>query len=221
MAGEKKHGGLLLVAAVLLVNSGAVTYGSYRVSRLEENLRWSVADVIRSTPQFDAPERDKGTVRVDLFSDLGCQHCRASALAVDSARKRFGRLVSWRYWHVTKPPSEDSLSFLAALMAVCAETEDSPWTFYKALAGADDWSIGTLQEALSNLGYTTAELRPCLDSAETEARVWNDLFTAARLGVQGTPTMFVDGVQVIGKLETGPLIQLLEAKITERERSGL
>lgn len=87
----------------------------------------------------------------------------------------------------------------AAQAAECANLQGKFWNFHDKLFSM--WSgenVGTftkpnLKKYASDLGLDTGKFNQCLDSDQTLSAVQADIGEATRLGVQGTPTFFVNG----------------------------
>lgn len=213
-----------IIAAVLtlvvLINSAAVAYGFYTVHSLGEQLRWIsiVTTPLRATASEDSvaetfPPPASDQVRVEVFSDFACAHCRASASAIDSVRQRYGQRLNWRYRYVTRAPQADPLSFYTAKVGVCTESDGGPWDLYNALGHMGAWSKDSVEVAVEMVETDSDRLRSCVESDATEQRVWSDLFKASARGVSSTPTLFVNGVKVEGRISVRPLVQLIESEM--------
>ena len=105
------------------------------------------------------------------------------------------------------------LNFEAALIGVCIERDGGPWDLLSEVGRETQWSEATLLSAMSSLGYSSDSLRSCTQSLQTENRVWSDVFDAARRGVTGTPTFYVDERVVAGGVSLEPLVSLIQSRI--------
>ncbi len=93
-------------------------------------------------------------------------------------------------------------SHWAAEAAECANVQGKFWEYHDKLFSV--WSgenRGTytkpnLIKYASDLGLDTGKFNQCLDTDQTMSTVQADTGEATRLGVQGTPTFFVNGRQL-------------------------
>src|SRR5262249_17443022 len=88
---------------------------------------------------------------------------------------------------------------LAALAAFAAGEQDKFWEYHDALfAHQDALDAASLDRYAADLGLDLARFHRTMADPRAEAAVSADEKAAARLGVQGTPTFFVDGRRLIG-----------------------
>ncbi len=87
----------------------------------------------------------------------------------------------------------------AAEAADCAGDQNKYWEFHDLLfSGQNELGPETFQLYASNLGLDIAQFNDCVESIKYEAEVNADYTYAAQLGIQSTPTFFVNGVALIG-----------------------
>ncbi len=155
------------------------------------------------------------------FSNYRCPHCRNHALNV------FGRLISdyveqgqVRYVLRHLPFSGQPDVFTASVAAGCVydQAKDRFLDYHLLLFRAvGDWA-GLEGEALREklLGYArqlsldAAAFDRCLSSEEAQARVRFDRELALALGVDGTPTFFVNGKKEVGFMPYAKWQELLK-----------
>jgi protein-disulfide isomerase len=112
-------------------------------------------------------------------------------------------------------------SELAAQAAECANDQGRFWEFHDTLyknqvrehnSGA--FSNENLKRFAEALGLDTAAFDSCLDSGKYASKVRSDTAAAAQMGVNSTPTLFVNGRRV------GNSVDELRAAIQEALGSG-
>jgi hypothetical protein len=211
---------LSVLALTLLFNSLALVYGFHSFGLFQDEVRWMMAYVIparaavSSIPAPPAPAAQAVVpVTVVVYWSFACPYCRSSAAALDSAQRELGERVAWEYKILSRPESVDPLAWRAALAGVCSEGLDRLGEFNLRLARRP-WTERSISQAVSEIGGESPGFKECMGSDASEARVWGDIFDAARLGISETPTIEVDGIRVIGQLSAAPLIAL----VRERER---
>lgn len=210
---------LLAFAAVMAINTGLVVVAFATVWQLRDALRWAL---VVTMPTVAASQRPSAPpigerVRIDLYSDFGCEFCRESASAVDSARRMYRSNTEWRYWNAPKSPDVDPLSFRGALAEVCLSGSTDPWALYSRLSKSPNWSREVLDSAVAEVAPNPDSVRKCMDSPDAESAVWEELFASARRGVSRTPTIVVDGRKVRGSIRFEPLAQLIDSRLRARE----
>jgi protein-disulfide isomerase len=197
-----------------------------------------VADVLPFGPDPFAPAREKlqaakGPSRgaqnpamyiVD-FSDLECPHCKAAQPVVEKLVTDFPqtRLIFQQF---PLPASLHPWAMKAALYSDCAGRMDQAafWKYIDAifenqggiaLATADD----KLKELATAAGLDGQKLAACAATPETEERVKKSLELGESLGINETPTVFINGRRVKG-IANIPYDQLKALVQFEIEHAG-
>ncbi len=96
-------------------------------------------------------------------------------------------------------------STLAANAVACANEQGKFWDmenyFYKNQPSETDTSMYTvdnLTQVAGTLGMDTNQFQSCLNSTKYSTQVATDLSDGQKAGVSGTPTLFIDGIPVVG-----------------------
>jgi protein-disulfide isomerase len=169
------------------------------------------AAVARPAPQrFDVSVDDDpaigpadAPITIVEFSDFNCPYCRKFHLETFSplmaAYPDQIRFV-YRDFPITSPES-----MVAAQAANCAGAQDAYWEFHDALFAGE---LGLGREAYDGyaerLGLNVEALNVCIDQGSEQAEIEADARAAAALGVNGTPTFFINGIPLVG---AQPLVQ--------------
>ncbi len=157
------------------------------------------------TPTGADPPRSKGDanapVVIEEFGDLQCPPCGALHPELVSLEREYGarlRLI-FRHFPLTQmhPYALD-----AALAAEAAGDQGKFWEMHDWMyEHQQEWGTAPnvrqifLQQA-QNMGLNVEKFRNDMNSAEVKQRVIEDYKRGVALGVQGTPTLFVNGRQV-------------------------
>lgn len=173
----------------------------------------------------DAPARGPAAAPLTIveYGDYTCGYCRQFYLTLEQALlDRYGdrlRLVeknfpltSLRAW------SKD-----AALAAVCAHRQgnDKFWAMHEQLFGnSPRLKEGrTLLRSLArDAGLDVATFSTCLDQPEILAAVDRDLREGESVGVQGTPTFFLNGRPVPGLLPPSTFFRVVDEELAAESR---
>ncbi len=146
----------------------------------------------------EAPE---GAPVLAEFLDFECEACGAWYPAIESLREEYDGRVEFvaRYFPL---PSHNS-SFDAALAVEAAAQQDQLEQMYSKMYETQaQWGESpTTQAALfrtfaEELGLDLAEYDRVLADPATTERVQRDIDDGIELGVQGTPTFFLDGARI-------------------------
>jgi protein-disulfide isomerase len=144
-------------------------------------------------------------VKVVVFSDYLCPYCRSLSRTLDSLLERYPKDVRVIYRHFPLHPQADRL----AQAAQCAQAQGHFATYNRALFERTDITLEALRPLAEDLGMDRAAFSSCLDSERFRTRVEEDLQEGNRLGIGGTPTLFVNGT----RLEGNQSLQALSARI--------
>jgi protein-disulfide isomerase len=159
-------------------------------------------------------------ITLTVFSDFQCAFCREEAKMLranlptaypDAVRLVFMDFPLIQIHDWAKP---------AAIAGRClaAQSNDSFWQYHdwifesqKQITAAN---FGTkLQEWAQAQGHDGLRLQQCMQSPEIDAAVTASFQKAISMGLNSTPTIFVNGRQLGGKLEWQTLSQVIDAEL--------
>lgn len=151
---------------------------------------------------MNGPSRGPATARVTIveFSDLQCPHCKAAQPILDKllAEEKDARLVYQNF-----PLNGHDWAQVAAGYADCIgrKSSDSFAKFVAAVFDAQsDITAANAQEKLSELadqvGEKGSEISACAASPETTGRVQSSMGLGLAVGVNSTPTVFINGRKI-------------------------
>ena len=158
------------------------------------------ADDARVLGDPDAP------VTIVEFSDYQCPYC-ARHVEETWPKLRAEFVETGRVRYVFKDFPLDNIHPQASKAheaARCAGEQGAYWTMHDRLfAGQSEWSgrsdhVTVFEGYAAELGLQTADFDACLESGRWASVVNADLAEGASLGVQGTPTFFINGYPLVG-----------------------
>jgi protein-disulfide isomerase len=134
-------------------------------------------------------------VTVVEFTDFQCPACAATQPTLDRIAAEYGarvRLVVRDY-----PLSQHADSHKAAEAAEAAREQGKYWEYIMLLyQNQSALQTDKLKEYATRVGLDRAKFDAALDSGRFADSVRRDLLDGERAGVNGTPTVFVNGVRV-------------------------
>jgi len=175
----------------------------------------------RKLQAADGPARGPRTPVISMieFSDLECPYCKAAQPMVEKLAADFPQV---RYVFQNFPLPMHPWAMKAARYADCAANQNGTafWKYIDnvfenqgsiALATADD----KLKEIAGDAGLDAQKISACAASPETEARVNKSIALGKSAGVQGTPTIFINGRKLpgLGGLDYDHLKALVQFEI--------
>lgn len=134
-------------------------------------------------------------VTVVIFSDFECPRCKTVHGRIDEIVKAYAgkvKIVARNY-----PLEQHPVAHKAAEAAEAAAEQGKYWE-YADLVFANQATLSPekLKEFATQLGLDRAKFDAALDSGKFAALVDRDLDEGARVGVQGTPAVYVNGIAV-------------------------
>ncbi len=136
-------------------------------------------------------------VTVVEWSDYQCPYCAQNAPSVARLRREYPDDVRVVFRHL--PLGNHAHAQLAAEASVAAAAQGKFWDFHDRLFAAQDRLTRADLEAIAvDLGLDLTRFRAALDQHHYRAAVADDAAAAGGLGVEGTPTMFINGVPIEG-----------------------
>lgn len=160
----------------------------------------------RSIGRADAP------ITVVEYASFACPHCADwHRFVYPLLKSRWIDTGKVRLVFRNLPTAPAELSFVAAGIARCAQP-DAFFEVATTLFNGQDRALATghlqplVQAAVARSGRTQAQMDTCLEDPATLAAINADIASARTLGVDSTPTVFVNGQRVsdrtLGGLET-------------------
>ena len=194
----KKSLVFLVIAAVLLIfacNRQTETVPQKEVQAQEPAKKKEIYNVAVGDAIFRGPE--DAPVTIINFSDFQCPFSKRSVDYMESAMKRYNGKIRYVFKHF--PLSFHKMAKPASHAAVAARNQGKFWEYYAKVYN----DVKNVTE--ENLVAYAKELKLDMDrfnadrtSAETAAKVQEDITQGSLFGVRGTPTLFINGEMIVG-----------------------
>lgn len=161
---------------------------------------------------------DGAPVTIVVWSDFQCPFCARSAPIVAHVREKYGDKVRIVFRHFPMQSHRNAL--LAAEAAVAAAEQGKFWAFQDQIWG----NFGRLDRADLETFAAAAKLdlgrfRVALETRKHRDAVVAEAATASALGVDGTPTMFINGFPVVGSKREPDLMAIIDTQLLHAERA--
>jgi protein-disulfide isomerase len=172
----------------------------------------------------DAPRLgpENAPVQIVEFADYECPYCQKVNEDLKKVREQFGDQVSMVYKDFPLPMHP--LAGRAAEAARCAGVQGKFWEFHDSLFQTKKLQIPDLKQEARTLQLDAARFDHCLDSGEQIPTVKKDAQEGQRLGLQGTPSFFVNGHFMSGAIGYAKLretvLQELSGVISAKKQSA-
>ena len=190
---------------------------------LFERLSLDVPTTIEITEQDQIKGYQSAPMTLVEYSDFQCPSCNAQHRTFNQVWKQIRRDVKLVYRHypivrVHKNATE------AAYYAEAAGKQDKFWEMHDALFnGQSAWSnqddpTATFDSYAETLKLDMDQLRTDVASDEIKNKVKTDIASAKSAGVNGTPTMYLDGKLLSNVRDPNNLIAAIKQAKAEKEK---
>ncbi len=171
-------------------------------------------DPLLTEPPSEGP--DDAPIEIVEFSDFQCPYCTKwhnetykplLELYPDQIK------LVYRNFPLTSIHAD---AYLAAEAAMCAAEQERYWDYHEALFESR-YGMGrdALKDYAVELGLDTKLFNECLDGHIYQDFVREDMEYAASLGVQSTPTFFVNGELVVGAQPLEVFVEIIEGELAK------
>jgi protein-disulfide isomerase len=157
---------------------------------------------VRSIPLEGSPSRgpDAAPVVIVEFADFECPFCQKLAPQLDQMWEAHRDKV--RFVYKFFPLSAHPHGEIAARAAIAAQMQSRFWEMHHELfANGQHLEESDLNGYAKKLGLDVDRFRIDMASAAAKARIDADRELADRLGVKGTPSLFIDGREYDPKMD--------------------
>lgn len=162
---------------------------------------------------------DDALITIVVWSDFECPFCAKQAPGLAQLRETYPNQVRVVVRHLPMAFHRDAQ--LAAEAGVAAAAQGKFWAFHdRVFAGAGHLARADLERYAAAAGLDLVAFRAALDDRRYRDAVAAEVAAAQTLGVDGTPTMFINGAPVTGVRDAQTLGRLVEAHLT-RAREAL
>lgn len=219
-----------LVSAIVMatvVGSGYVFYrGAVSASRAETEARMRAG--ASGMSEAGRPIKGPADARIQLveFADFECPHCKIAFNTLEALVKDQPEVsVQFKHFPLDQAcnplidrPFHQRACELAALTE-CAHRQGAFWEAAALMFDAEETSRDELITRIAKAATVqvdTAELARCATSPEALAAVRADVDKGIALKIRGTPTVFLNGVQIGGAVPRAELDKLIDELLVQK-----
>ena len=180
----------------------------------------------QKAPKLHMPigERDhaKGSMEAPIqiveWGDFECPHCGHANIVIQDLLRRMGDQVNYVYRHFPLSKIHPQAT-LAAEASEAADAQGKFWEMHDLLFKYQaDLSNMVIFELAEQLDLDMKKFRSDIDNHVYTDRVNEDFKSGVRSGVNGTPTLFVNGNRYDGAWDLESLMEIIEKPLGVRIR---
>ncbi len=146
------------------------------------------------------------------WSDFQCPYCYKGAAQLAAVLKAFPAQVKLVFREY--PLESHSQAALAAAAAIAAHKQGKFWPLHDAMfAHRQDLSKESIAALAAKAGIEMKRFQADWPAKETLNAVMRDMQDGDRAGVDGTPTVFINGQHYHGSLELEPMRAVIEGEL--------
>ncbi len=160
---------------------------------------------IPSSMLAGSPVKGPANAKVTIveFSDFQCPYCQRALPILSAVMGKYPNDVKLVYKHFPLNSIHPNAQ-KAAEASECAKDQNKFWELHDWMfANQGSLDVASLKAAAQSLSMNVEVFNACLDGGSKAPIVNKDLQDGSSLGVQGTPTFFVNGRQVVGADSVG------------------
>jgi protein-disulfide isomerase len=179
--------------------------------------------VMLDPPRYTVPTSDEDPVRgnpaapvtIVEFSDYQCPFCARVNPTLDRVRQTYGDKVKIVFKDF--PLGNHPQAPKAAEAARCAGEQSKYWEMHDAMfANQRALDVPALKQTARAIGLNGATFDQCLDSGKWAAAVSSGTALGEKMGVNSTPTLYINGRAVIGAMPFENFKAIIDEELARR-----
>jgi len=170
---------------------------------------------VKTIDVSQAPMKGSPSARVTLveFADYECPHCKRLQPVMRQIVDEFPNDV--KVYFKNYPLPQHTNARLAAEAAVAADKQGKFWVYQdKIWDHQDELSPAEIEKLAKEAGLDVGRFRADLASDAVKARVQKDRDEGEKLGLQATPTVYIDGREYTDPKDTESLREWIKEELS-------
>jgi protein-disulfide isomerase len=167
------------------------------------------------------PSRGPENARITIveFSDFQCPFCRRVLPTIEQVLAKYPEDVRVVYRNF--PLGGHARARPAAEAALCADEQDGFWPYHDLLfANPRQLDDEDLLRYANEMELDAERFEKCLKEHRFASQVEADMMEGQQAGVTGTPSFFVNGINISGAKPADDFFQLIEAELARLEEGA-
>ena len=162
---------------------------------------------------------ENAKVTIIEFSDFACPFCaKFENEILPKILEKYGDKIKFVYRDF---PVHENVSKLAAEAANCAGDQRKYWDYHKLLFEKQNEWVKPNESLVRQKLYSFAEqlnlnmddFKACMDSDKYDKEIQKDYIDGAKAGVTGTPTIFINGIKIVGAQPVEEFYKIIDKEL--------
>ena len=181
--------------------------------RTAANVQITLAPPRMQVPADNIPVRGNPSAPVKIieFADYECPYCQQIQPALDRLAAEYKDKLAFSYKDVPLPIHANAQK--AAEAKHCAAAQGKYWEYHDLLVSTKAYGKDSLGDHARKLQLNLPQFGKCLDGGEQASVVADHVREAQALGLQGTPSFFINGRFFSGALTYEKLREIVEEEL--------
>lgn len=156
---------------------------------------------------------DDAPITIVEFSDFQCPFCRRfHDDTYQALLDAYPGQIRFVYRNLPLTSIHPS-AMPAAVASLCANDQNMYWEFHEKLFSSETLDEATYIQYATDLGIDVDQFTACLSSGKHDEFIQADINFSLDLGVQSTPTFFVNGLAIVGAQPLANFSQLIDKEL--------
>lgn len=165
-----------------------------------------------NTAGFHTAGKSGSKVKIVEFADYQCPHCKAAAEAMTKLRKKYSNKVEFVF--IDFPINASGISKMVAQGAYCAGLQNKYWEYHElAFEKQASLSKESPLTLAKDLKLNEGEFQKCYAGNAPTEFVDKARNEGERVGISGTPTIFINGRKYAGNNSFEALAKEIDAQL--------
>jgi len=153
-------------------------------------------------------------VTIIEFTDYQCPYCGKARPTVNKINELYGDKIKYVLRDYPLPPEMHPNAMKAAEAANCARDQNKYWEYSDVLwANQGHLDVVDLKKYAQDLKLNSKDFDACLDSDKYAQEIKKDQADGATVGVNGTPTFFINGKMLTGAINIEEFQKTIDSEL--------
>ncbi len=179
----------------------------------EELRNYATSGITGEALTANLAENSDADVVIEEFSDFECPFCKQQLPILKQVKSVYGDKVAIVYRHFPISQIHPN-AYKAAEASECAKDQGKFWEYHDLIfQNQDRVSRDALEAYAAKLNLNMDQFNECMDTNQKFSIVQADFAEGSSRGVQGTPTLFINGQMLVGAQSFAKLKEVIDNEL--------